>query len=83
MKLLFDDGNQHVGADSRPDLGLHSFFGCAEKVLYAQVLLDPFEEELDLPAVFVQGCDGGGRQTGVVGQKDQSLARRLSMARVT
>jgi len=52
-------------------------------VLDAQVLLDPFEKEFDLPAVFVQGCDGGCRRTGVVGQKDQSLAHRLSFARVT
>lgn len=74
MKLLFDDGNQHVGADRTPDLGLHSVFACAQKVLYAHLLLDSFEEELDLPAVFVQGCDGGGRQTGVVGQKGQSRA---------
>lgn len=43
-------------------------------MLDAQVLLDPFEKEFDLPTVFVQGCDGGGRQTGAVGQKDQSLA---------
>jgi len=68
---FFDDGNQHVGADSRPDLGLHSVFACAEKVLDAQVLLDPFEKEFDLPAVFVEGCDGGGRQNGVVGQEEQ------------
>ena len=74
MKLLFNDGNQHVGADGRPDLSLHGVLACAEKVLDAQVLLDPLEEEFDLPAVFVESCDGGGRQTGVVGQKDQSLA---------
>jgi len=74
LKLLFNDGNQHVGADSRPDLSLHGVLACAKKVLDAQVLFDPLEEEFDLPAVFVQGCDGGGRQTGVVGQKDQSLA---------
>ena len=74
MKLLFNDGNQHVGADGRPDLSLHGVLACAEKVLDAQVLFDPLEEEFDLPAVFVEGCDGGGRQTGVVGQKDQSLA---------
>jgi hypothetical protein len=42
-------------------------------VLDAQVLLDPFEEELDPPAVLVEGCNGGGGQAGVVGQKDQSL----------
>ena len=71
MKLLFNDGNQHVGADGRPDLSLHGVLACAEKVLDAQVLFDPLEEEFDLPAVFVQGCDGGGRQTGVVGQEDQ------------
>ena len=71
MKLLFNDGNQHVGADSRPDLSLHGALACAEKVLDAQVLLDPFEEEFDLPAVFVQGCDGDGTQTGVVGKEDQ------------
>ena len=74
MKLLFNDGNQHVGAYGRPDLSLHGVLACAEKVLDAQVLLDPLEEEFDLPAVFVEGCDGGGRKTGVVGQKDQSLA---------
>ncbi len=71
MKLLFNDRNQHVGADSRPDLGLQTVFACSEKVLDPQVLLDPFEKEFDLPAVFVEGCDGGGRQTGVVGQEDQ------------
>jgi hypothetical protein len=71
LKLLFNDGNQHVSADGRPDLSLHGVLACAEKVLDAQVLLDPFEKEFDLPTVFVQGCDGGGRQTGVVGQEDQ------------
>jgi hypothetical protein len=73
LQLLFDDGDQHIGTHCAPDLGLHSILACAQKVLDAQVLLDPFEEELDLPAVFVQGCDGGGRQAGVVGQKDQRL----------
>lgn len=43
-------------------------------MLDAQVLFDPLEEEFDLPSVLVEGCDGGGRKTGVVGQKDQSLA---------
>ena len=71
MKLLFNHGNQHVGAYGRPDLSLHGVLACAEKVLDAQVLFDPLEEEFDLPAVFVESCDGGGRQTGVVGQEDQ------------
>ena len=53
MKLLFDDGNQHVGADSRPDLGLHSVLACAQKVLDAQVLFDPFEEELSFDPAWI------------------------------
>jgi len=55
------------------DLGLHSVFACAEKVLDAQVLLDPFEKEFDLPAVFVQGCDGGGSQTQVADSDDPAI----------
>jgi UDP-glucose 4-epimerase len=39
------------------------------------MLLDPFEEQLDLPTVLVQGCDGQRWQCHVVGQKDQHLSR--------
>ena len=39
------------------------------------MLLDPLEEQFDLPAAFVKCGDGDGRQRGVVGQKDQGLAR--------
>lgn len=74
MLFIFDNCDQHIGAHCAPDLDLHSVFACAQKVLDAQAVRDPFEEELDLPAVFVEGCDGRGKQTGVFGQKDQSLA---------
>jgi uncharacterized protein YfiM (DUF2279 family) len=40
----------------------------------AQVLLDPFEEQLNLPAAFVERCDGSHRQCSVVGQEHQRLA---------
>lgn len=35
--------------------------------------LNPFEEQLDLPAAFVQSGNGQGRQACVVGQKDPCL----------
>ena len=38
------------------------------------MLLDPFEEQLDLPAQTVELGDGEGGQCEVVGEKDQSLA---------
>ena len=74
MKLLFDDGNEHVGRHGAPDLRLHRILAGAQKALDAQVLLDPLEEQLDLPAIFVQGRNAQRWQTGVVGQEHQRLA---------
>lgn len=39
------------------------------------MLLDPFEEQFDLPACFAERAYGGRRQGRVVGQEDQRLAR--------
>ena len=47
MKLLFNDSDQHVGGHGAPDLRLHRVLADAQKALDAQVLFDPFEEQLD------------------------------------
>ena len=73
MEFCFDDGDQHAGGDSAPDLRLDGVLAGAQKALDAQVLLDPFEEEFDLPAAFVECGDGGRRQSGVVGEEHQRL----------
>src|SRR5450432_1482131 len=39
------------------------------------MLLDPLEEQLDLPAALVEGADGGRRQGELVGKEHQRLAR--------
>ena len=75
MKLLLDDGDEHVGGHGAPDLRLHGVLAVAEELLDAQVLLDPLEEQLDLPAALVQRGDRQRRQGRVVGQEDQRLAR--------
>ena len=75
MKLLFDDGDQHVGHYSAPDLGLHRVLAGAQKALDAQVLFDPLEEQFDLPATLVERADRERWQRGVVGQEDQRFAR--------
>jgi hypothetical protein len=56
-------------------LSLDSIFACAEEGLDAQMLLDPLEEQLDLPSAFIKGANGDGRQGELVGEEDEILAR--------
>jgi len=74
LKFLFNDGNQHVGRHGAPDLRLYGVLAVAKEFLDSQVLFDPFEEQFDLPAVFVKCCNCQCWQDKVVGQKDQCLA---------
>lgn len=48
MKLFLNNGNKHVGEYGASDSPLHRVLAVAQKLLGAQVLLDPFEEKLDL-----------------------------------
>jgi hypothetical protein len=74
LKLLFNNGNQHVGGNGAPDLRLHRILAVADKAFDAQMLLDPLEEQFDLPAIFVQRGNRQGGQSRIVGEKDQGLA---------
>ena len=74
MKLLLDDGDEHVGRHGAPDLRLDRILAGAEEFLDAQMLLDPLEEQFHLPAAFVERRDGQGWQRRVVGEEDQGLA---------
>jgi len=61
-------------ADGDPDLRFHRILGRTVELLDAQMLLDPLEEQFDLPARFVDCAVGGCRQDEVVGQEHQRLA---------
>ena len=74
LEPFLQNSDQHVSADRDPDLRLHGVLAGAEKRLDAQVLLDPLEEQLDLPALPIQLRDESGRQCEVVGQKGDALA---------
>ena len=68
------DQHQQIGTDGHPDLCFYGIYRVAKEMLDGQVLLEPFEEQLDLPAVFV---DCGNRQCWhvvKVGEKYQMLA---------
>src|ERR1022692_4012500 len=75
LQLLFYDGHQNVNTDGNPNLGFHRVVSGAIKVFDAQVLLDPFEKQLDLPSVLIEQGYGQSGEREVVGEKDQTFAR--------
>ena len=75
MKLLFDNGDQHVSGDGAPDLRFDCVLAVADEAFDTQMLLDPLEEQLDLPTNFVKRGDGHCWQGRIVGEEYQRLAR--------
>lgn len=71
---LIETGHHEVNADGDPDLGLHGVGGGAVESLDPKVLLDPFEEQFDVPSTLVDGRDGQCWQFEVVGQESQRFA---------
>ena len=72
VEFLFDDGYQDIHRDGDPDLSFDSIVGGPVERFDAQVLLDPFEEEFDLPAATVEVGDVPCREREIVGQQQQS-----------
>ena len=72
--LFFENRHQKVDADCDPDLGADGVFVGAVKRFDPQVLLDPFEKEFDLPAVFVDRRNGQRGQVEVIRNKDKRFA---------
>ena len=74
IQAFLGNGDQHVSADRNPDLRLDRVLGGSVKRLDPQMLFDPLEEQLDLPALAIQVRDQLGFEREVVGQKRDSLA---------
>ncbi len=72
---LFDDCDEHVRGHRNPDLRLHRVLARAEEAFDSQMLLDPFEEQLHLPSLAIEGCDQRRVEREIVGQKHHALAR--------
>ena len=74
MKFLFDDDdNQNIGRYGAPDLRLDGVLAVAQKLLDAKVLLDPLEEQFDLPTILVKRSDCQRGQNKIVGQEYEGL----------
>lgn len=74
LQLFPHNGHEHIDADRDPDLSLHRVRGRPVERLDPQILLDPFEEQLHLPATLVELGNGHGREREAVGEEDESLA---------
>ena len=72
---LIENGHQQVGADRDPYLGLHGVLAGTVEGLDPEVLLDPFEKQLDLPTRFVDLRHYERVELEVVGEEDQRLSR--------
>ncbi len=64
---------QH-GNQCCPDLNLDGIGAGADERLDLQILLEGLEEQLDLPAVFVDGGHRSGAELQVIREKDQGIA---------
>ena len=70
LSRFFDDCHQHVGTDGRPDLRLYRVDAGSDEGFDAQVLLDPLEEQLDLPATLVKQRHLQRVKLKLIGQED-------------
>jgi hypothetical protein len=74
VQAFLGNGDQHVGADCDPDLRLDRVLVGAIKRLDAQMLLDPFEKQFDLPALAIQVRYQLRFECEVVGQERDAFA---------
>jgi hypothetical protein len=65
--------HDQIGADGRPYLCFHSIDALPIEGFDPQILLDPFEEQLDLPATFIILANPGSVTIGNVGQQHNIL----------
>lgn len=67
MQVVLDDGDEAIRDNGNMDLYSYGILGVAPKPFDAQMLLDPLEKQLHLPAVAVKQPDILGLEIEVVG----------------
>ena len=74
METFFQDGDEQINGDGRPDLRAQGVGACGVEGFDAPMLFDRLEEQFDLPATVIQLRDGPGRHGEIMGQKDQCFS---------
>ena len=70
---FFEDGDDGVGRHGSPDLSLDSIWGGSKEPLNPQMLLDPLEEQFNLPSLVIDRCHVEGRNLKIIRQEDESF----------
>lgn len=73
MQVVLDDGDEAICDNGNMDLHSYGILGVTPKPFDAQMLLDPFKEQLHLPAVAVKQPDILGLEIEVVGVVNKRL----------
>ena len=72
---LAEQAEQQIGDQGGVNLGFDGVFGSPEEAFDLEVLLDPFEQQFDLPALLVECCDLAGRAVVIIGdERERGLA---------
>ena len=79
LKFLSETGDQHISGDGAPDPRLHCILAVADQMFDAQMLLGPFEEQLDLPAVLVKRSNGSARAKSYCWSGTSTFCRILGL----
>ena len=74
MQTFFGDSDEDVSGDRDPYLGLDGILAGAQESFDTQMLLDPFEEQFDLPALLVKCRDHLRLEGEIVGQKGDAFS---------
>ena len=57
LEVMFNDGNETIGDDGDMNLDADGILRLSPKSLDTEMLLDPFEKQLDLPPIFIKQGD--------------------------
>src|SRR5215510_2189467 len=62
LSRFLDNGNEQIDRHSAPDLSFDRVLRSTKEDFDSQMLLNPFEDQFDLPAATIKFCDGQSRQ---------------------
>ena len=79
LEVMFNDGNETVGDDGDMNLDADGILRLSPKSLDTEMLLDPFEKQLDLSPIFIKQGDFPSFEQEVVRVVDKAAVKLWSI----